>query len=426
MPADCAPAHRPGTSKPAAPVDPPMVRGRSARTAVFLASRSLLRGNKGVLVLVAALMALVYAQLLFIPALIQGAVTGIEAELRSTSAADVIVTPGGDDLAVDGATEVLASIKAVDGVEAATAAVLAGIQVSHVNRTGSWPVQAVDPDGYREVFITPERMIEGSFLEPGDLDQVVLGVGVAGAERTDDPGYRNSLQDVHVGDVVAITLVDGSTHDYEVKGVYEDELAQANLRGFVTVDDAISKVPALTDRATSIAVLGDGRQVDALAADVAATVPGVEVATWEEMASALDEQVSSFELIEQILGAVSLVVAAITVFIVTYVDLTSKRRTIGIERAIGITPATITGGYVLRGVVFALAGVGLGAALMLGVVEPLLRHYPIAFPTGPVSLEVTGVELRRNALVLVAVAVAGAVVPSWRTVRSRLVDAIWA
>lgn len=420
-----APDPRAGTAAVAVPVDRPSVRGRSARTAVFLASRSLRRGNKGVLVLVAAMMALVYAQLLFIPALIQGAVSGIEEELRRTSTADVTVSPGGDDLAVERSAEVVSAIEAIDGVEAATAAVLAGTQVSHANRTGSWPVLAADPAGYRDVFITPERMIEGSFLEPGDLDLVVLGVGVAGADRTNDPGYRTSLQDVHVGDVVVITLVGGSTHEYEVKGIYEDELAQANLRAFVTVDDATAKVPALADRATSIGVLSDGRDVDALAADLAAAVPGVEVATWEELASALDEQVSSFELIERILGAVSLVVAAITVFIVTYVDLTSKRRTIGIERAVGITPAAITGGYVLRGVVFALVGVGLGASLMLGGVEPLLRQHPIPFPTGPVSLEVTGVELRRNALVLVVVAVAGAAVPSWQTVRTRLVDAIW-
>jgi len=54
------------------------------------------------------------------------------------------------------------------------------------------------------------------------------------------------------------------------------------------------------------------------------------------------------------------------VFIVTYVDLVNKRRTIGIERAIGISGRAITLNYLLKAVVFTFFGVLFGAALFFG------------------------------------------------------------
>lgn len=415
-----APAGPPSSSPLTA--DAVVARGRSGRTALFLGLRSITRGNWGVLALTVTMMALVYAQLLFIPSLIQGAIEGIEHELRSSVTGDLVLTPAGEDLVIEDGAAVTDAVRAVDGVDAATATMLAGNQVSYGSRTNSWPVLAIDPVGYGDVFTTPEHLVEGRFLQRGDRDAVVLGIGIAGADRE---GLLQSLQTVHAGDTVSITLIDGSRHDYEVVGIYEDQLAQGNARAFVTAGDATAKVPALDGRATSIAVRTDGGDVDEVASSVAAEVDAVTVDTWEDLASSLDEQVASFRLIGRILGAVSLFVAAITVFIVTYVDLAAKRRTIGIERAIGITPSAIVGSYLLRAVVFGLVGVSLGALLMLGAVVPLFDHHPLSFPTGPVTLSVTGEVLRRNAAVMLAVAVVGALLPAWRTVRTRLLDAIW-
>ena len=407
---------------PPVPDDGTPARRRSGRTAWFLGLRSITRGNWGVLALTITMMALVYAQLLFIPSLIQGAIEGIEHELRSSVTGDLVLTPAGDDLVLEDSAALTDALVAVDGVEAATATMLAGNQVSYESRTNSWPVLAVDPDGYGDVFTTPEHLIEGRFLQRGDRDKVVLGIGIAGADRE---GLLQSLQTVHAGDTVTVTLIDGSRHDYEVVGIYEDQLAQGNTRAFVTSGDATEKVPALAGRATSIAVRTDGADVDTVAAAIDDDVDAVTVDTWEDLAASLDEQVASFRIIGRILGAVSLFVAAITVFIVTYVDLAAKRRTIGIERAIGITPSAIVGSYALRAVVFGLVGVSLGALLMLGAVVPLFDRHPLSFPTGPVTLSVTAEVLRRNAAVMLVVALLGALLPAWRTVRTRLLDAIW-
>jgi putative ABC transport system permease protein len=67
----------------------------------------------------------------------------------------------------------------------------------------------------------------------------------------------------------------------------------------------------------------------------------------------VQDQVATFRLISNILKAVSLLMAAITVFIVTYIDVVNRRRHIGIQRAIGIPAAPILAGYALKAGVYA-------------------------------------------------------------------------
>ena len=80
--------------------------------------------------------------------------------------------------------------------------------------------------------------------------------------------------------------------------------------------------------------------------------------------------------------------------------------------------------YLLKAVVFAVLGVLLGAGLFFGAAIPLVRQHPFQFPIGPVTLSVSANELRSDAVILLLVAIVGALVPAWRAVRVRLLDAV--
>ena len=399
---------------------------RALRVAGFVSGRTILRGNRGVAVLLTALMAAIFAEILFIPALIQGATDHIETVLRENVTGDVTVSPGEDAQAITDPDAIVAAARALPGVTAATATRLAGSQVSAGNRSGSWSVVAVDPESYAQTFATPDQMIEGTFLEAGDGDEIVLGVGVAGADRDDTVTFPASLQTVHAGDSVAVTLVGGATHTFTVKGVYDTGLSQANLRAFVPVAAADALVPPLAGTATGVFVdVAEPGTEDAVIEELRAVRPELTYEPWTALTATIEDLTGSFDTIRSILNAVSLLVAAIAVFIVTYVDLVSRRRTIGIERAIGIGGGAIVLGYVLKAVVFAVVGVAVGGLLFVQVAVPVVAAHPFRFPIGPVSLSVTADEMRRGAVVLVAVAALGALAPAWRSVRVRILDAIW-
>lgn len=123
--------------------------------------------------------------------------------------------------------------------------------------------------------------------------------------------------------------------------------------------------------------------------------------------------------------ALSLLVAAITVFIITYVDLLNRRRQIGIERAIGITAGAMVGSYVIRTVVNAVIGTAIGLAVFVLVLSPVVDSHPFQFPNGPVTLAIDAGEAARNLVILVVAAVVSVLIPAIRAVRMRILDAIW-
>jgi len=152
---------------------------------------------------------------------------------------------------------------------------------------------------------------------------------------------------------------------------------------------------------------------------------GVQFETSATLSSAVQDQIATFNLISNILKVVSLLVAAITVFIVTYVDLVNKRRQIGIERAIGIRSAAIVTSYVVKASCYAIIGIGAGLACFNYVIVPLVRHRPFQFPNGPVALVSTWQQIRQNLIILIIVALVSAAIPAIRSVRIKILDAIW-
>jgi hypothetical protein len=110
---------------------------------------------------------------------------------------------------------------------------------------------------------------------------------------------------------------------------------------------------------------------------------GMKFQTSADLGAAVQDQTASYQLISDILKFISLVMAAITIFTITYTDLVSKRRQIGIERAIGIRSGPIMLSYVLKARAYALAGVGTGFVLFRFAVTPLVHSHPFRFPNGP-------------------------------------------
>jgi putative ABC transport system permease protein len=147
--------------------------------------------------------------------------------------------------------------------------------------------------------------------------------------------------------------------------------------------------------------------------------------TSADLGAAVQDQTASYQLISDILKFISLVMAAITIFTITYIDLVNKRRQIGIERAIGIRSGPIVLSYVLKAWAYALAGIGTGFALFRYAVTPLVHSHPFHFPNGPVTLATTWNEMSRDLIILIIVATLAALAPALRSVQIRILDAIW-
>jgi putative ABC transport system permease protein len=403
-----------------------MAPGRMLRVSGFLAGRSLIRGNRGVTAMTVAVLLLIYVDLLFVPSLIQGAVDKINSQVTHTLTSTLQIMPTHGSHDIGDVSAYLSQIRSTKGVAATTATYRVGSEISHADESNVWTVDAIDPSSYGQVFRTPFNLAEGRYLAAADTASIFLGIQIAGMGNQSLRSYATSLKTVHTGDQVTVTLVNGQNETLQVQGIFNDQFLLADQKAYVTQQWASQVLPAMRDRATTIFVKSDGTvPIDTLVSKLEPLRGDVSYHTSAELVGPINDEVDTFNLINDILRTITLFVALITVFIVTYVDLVNHRRQIGIERAIGISPTAVILSYMYKAVVYACLGVGLGAVLFLAVAGPFVERHPFLFPFGPAALGIRASEMWRDALILVVVAAISACIPAWRSVRIRILDAIW-
>ena len=288
-------------------------------------------------------------------------------------------------------------------------------------------MDAIDPASYARVFTTPRDIFDGGPLTQRATDQVLLGIGIAGSGETSMRGYRASLHDVYAGDQVSLTFIGGKTAPFTVVGVYDNQFPQSDDSAYITMYEAQKLDPAIADRATAIYVrTRPGADVNKIARRLTALRAGVKSLTSANLGATVQDQVATYRLISDILKVISLLMAAITIVTITYIDVVHRRRQIGVARAIGIRPAPIVASYVLKAWAYALAGVGVGLVLFRYAVVPFVSSHPFQFPNGPVALAATTGEMTRDLVFLVVVAALAALAPALRSVRIPILDSIWA
>jgi len=399
---------------------------KSLKVATFLALKSIVKGNVGVIVLTIFMLILVTMNLLFVPGLINGANVSMNSILVRTYSGDIIIGPEGDKTVINHVEDLITRIESIDGVVAASARNDINAYIEFEDERVSRVVTAIDPAREKEVFEVSKSLIEGKYLDARDRDQILLGVQVAGGDREDIELYSSSLRHVHAGDKVVVTYSNGLEKQYTVKGIFDTGFIQTDLQAFVTELEFNSVMPNMYDKASSIRVkLEEGADPQRVIERIASMGNNLEFQTWEETAGLVESMTESFILINQILNVVNYLVAGITVFIVTYVDVVNRRRQIGIQRAIGIKSHSITVSYLIRALFYAIVGLIIGILLFKYVVIPVEARHPFEFPFGPAYITTQPSYTARMAFILLVVSLTAAFMPVWRVMRIKILDAIW-
>lgn len=400
----------------------------------FLAARSLFRGNKAVLGLTVFMLALVYINLLFFPALLNGLIQTINEKQIALGSGEFSLLPSNGKSYFTDAAALKDRISEIDGVEAIAGRTVLGTEIEFGGRVSTYGTYAVNPSEYTQVFDIERYMIEGEFLAPGDTNQIVLGIQVAGCDNEDVELYASSLQHVHVGDKVVVRTGIGSgigdddqgehAVTLAVKGIFSTGTVQNDLRSFVS-DRALGiAIPSRRDTASTLHVkMAVGynettlqNSLEALASVTSNTTspsnsPLFTVVPWQDMAGIINSVTGTFESIITIIQGVSLLVGGITIFVVTYVDVVNKRRQIELQRNLGISGTAIVFSNALRAVVLSICSAALGAALYLCVVAPLVAAHPFVFPFGNAALVTSVSSFFAAGGVLVATSLLAAALP---------------
>lgn len=396
---------------------------KSISVANFLARKLVARSNWGLNFMAIFMIVIVYVNINFTSSLLNGFISTVNEKLISSQTGNVVVLPKNSD-GIESPVVLLDDIRKINGVAGVTETRSVPAELSKGQEKSLAEISGINPSTYGDVFVTPKNMIEGEFLTKDDKDKIVLGAQIAGADISRLELYSDSLKNVHAGDKVTVNYPGGFKKEYTVKGIFLNEFFESDLKTFITDSEYGLVQPGGKVESINIK-LEKGVPESYVIDQIKKLRSDLQFRTWEERAGFVKGFTDTLKVVNRILGFAAILVAAVTIFIVTYVDLINKRRQIGIERAIGINAPTIILSYELRALFYTIIGSSIGALVFLYAVVPIERAYPFKIPYGKVFLQLNYNNMIIYAGILVAVAIVAALIPAWRTIRISIIDAIW-
>jgi ABC-type lipoprotein release transport system permease subunit len=404
---------------------------------IFLAKRELKRANKWTTALIVFVMLLTFLNLVVVSGILVGLIQGSLDQNKKFSSGDVIVSSFLNKTKVDNSQQVIKTVETLPGLRAYSARYTSGgnlragyrevlLKDEQPNSVGA---QIIGVDPVKEDVVTniSSLLVEGSYLEPTDTDSIVAGSFLFRKYNTNEFPGLTTLKDVPVGSRVLLTIGE-SSKEYTIKGILKSKVGEVDGAVFM-LDSEFRKLTGRTDyNVNQIAIsLLPGTSPDvAKAALIAAGVDkdGRVQTAAEAIPQFLDQIKTTFGLLGNAISAIGLVVAAITIFIVIFVNAITRRRYIGILKGIGIEPRAIIISYIIQSLLYAIIGAALGIILVFAVLKPFFDANPIDFPfsDGILVATVDGTAIRTGILLLATI-VAG-YIPARIVIKQNTLSAI--
>ncbi len=290
-------------------------------------------------------------------------------------------------------------------------------------QSGRWTLKSINTEDEKDVTKIHESMIEGSFLNVTDRDEIIIGKEVAGGEGL---ALDHLSLGVSVGDEIDVSFSNGIERSYTVKGIFSTKSTQVDQMVFVT-EREMESVLKVNNWASEILVkIEDTGNEEAYIDQIRQLgFENEDIKKWSDLMGFTSSASSSFMLISIILGVIGTVVAGVTIFIIIFVSVVNKRKQIGILKAIGMEEDTIVLSFVMQALFYGVIGVILGAFFILFFLRPFFISNPLDFPVGWVSLKVTFNIIRISNLSLIGAALIGGFFPAYRGAKESILKSIW-
>ncbi len=404
---------------------------------VFLAKRELKRANKWTTTLIVFVMLLTFLNLVVVSGILVGIIQGSLDQNKKFSSGDVIVSSFLNRNKVENSQETIKIVETIPGLRAYSARYTSGgsLQANYRDvllkneQPNSVGAQIIGVDPIKEDVVTniSSLLVEGSYLEPTDTDSIIAGSFLFRKYNENEFPGLTTLKDVPVGSRVLLKIGENSK-EYTIKGILKSKVGEVDGAVFM-LDSEFRKLTGRTDYNVNQIAISLIPGTDPLIAKAALLEAGVgengRVQTSDEaIPQFLDQVKTTFSLLGNAISAIGLVVAAITIFIVIFVNAITRRRYIGILKGIGIEPRAIIISYIIQSLLYAVIGAAVGIIIVFAFLKPLFDVHPIDFPfsDGILVATVSGTATR-TIILLIATIVAG-YIPARIVIRQNTLSAI--
>jgi putative ABC transport system permease protein len=411
----------------------------------FLAVRQVMRGSKWATGLIIFIMMLTFLNLVATSGLLVGIVEGLSRGFKEQWTGDLFITNRSEKQYIEHSSNIMSVLSSFPQIRSYTGRIVAGAKVEahfEEKRTKddensvSNQITGVDPDKEEATTHLSKEMAEGEWLKEDDIEGIVLGSAyLSKYSRVAD--LLSLLRDVKPGDVVRVTVTGtkpvvtqeqnfntnpdittaGSvTKDFIVRGILNSKVQIVASRAYI-LDSELNKMLGKTNTDVSEISIVMNNGVDPYIVKTPLLDNGfgdyAKINTAVEGAPDFLVTIKLFfTIIGSILGSVSVVVALTTIFIIIYINALTRRRQIGIMKAIGVTEFAIEFSYICQALFYVLFGSILALIIVFLVIKPITTAHPIDTPLASITLIADPLSVLFKFLLVVVVSIFAGYLPA--------------
>lgn len=409
---------------------------RDLKIGWYLAFRQIKRSNPWTTILIIFVMVLTFLNLTVISGILVGLIEGSVQENKESFTGDIIISTLDQKSFIENSPYVVSVVKNNPDIEYSSVRYTAGgaVEANYKLKTSEKEevesavafVAGVNPNDEQAVTGIYESVVEGTFLNEDDYDKVVIGSDLLKKyARYEVPGFQ--AIDADIGSRVRVRIGDVS-REVIIKGIVKSKVDEIGRRVFF-VDKQLRSMLGRDDYGMNeIAIkIKSGKSASAVRDDLisAGINKFAKVQTFEDAQPKFLEQIKlTFALLGNIISLIGLIVASITVFIVIFINAITRKKFIGILKAIGIRGRAIEFSYIFQSFFYAILGSLFGLFILYGVAKPYIDRHPINFPFSDGIIVAPLDQTIIKILLLVFATILAGYIPARMIVRKNTLDSV--
>lgn len=408
--------------------------------AFFIALKNIQRGSIAVKLVTVFILLLTFLNLTVVGGLLNGIIEDVGVKIKTSLLGDVYVEPLKEYDYIQTPDEIINYIKSDPDVAGYSARLLAGatLESGYKEITGNKipnrvraSVSGITVENELKTTNISQRVLAGRFLDDSDWNAILLGSdlveGYVG-EGISGAGAESTLGHVEIGEKIRLRFSNGIVREFTVVGILNAKSAAVDQRAYVNYKELQQIMGFQDNRYSEISIAMKNSEVAKSLVDRLNSDPNNhknEIKTFDQaIPSAIEDVKMAFALIGNIVGAIAVLVGLVTVFVIIFVNASSRRRYLGILKAQGIEPTALILSYVFQALFYTVIGVGLGIVVLYGFLQGYFESHPIAMPMadGSLLLGFDYVTIRMG--IMIVTTIISAFVPAWFIIRQNTLNSI--
>jgi len=417
-------------------------KNHSLYVGFFLAIRDIRRNNPWTTALIILVISLTFFNMLFLSGILLGFANAAIGTYPQYYSGDVFIIPTTDKTSIEDTNTIVSIIRTLPTVKAISVRETASglleynyqnkLRPTDLSESASGTAAGVDPIAEDKMSHLSTSMVAGSYLSPTDADDIIIGSNLIKKYATVRGAVlavgSKVLQTADVGSRVRLTI-NGAQKEVTIKGVFTTNSVFVDSRIYMTESAfrEMTQNQGLNSNEIAVRLTPNASQEEAkeyIIKNLPKNEDVIVETSREALPSSIYSIIQALGKLGNLVGAIALMVSAVTIFIVIYVNAITRRKFIGILKGIGISSQAIEISYIFQALFYAVAGISISTLFIMGLLKPYVDLHPLNFASINASLSIGVADVVYNGLALLITSFISGFIPAWLVTKQNTLDAI--